>query len=297
MADTFDSIQRTRQSATELGAVVRTMKAIAAANIGQYEQAVASLTEYDHTVSLGLQAYFLDHAPHTPVPNRSALPADAGTLAIVFGSDQGLVGRFNDQLADFVQQTLAPLPIPQTIWAVGERMYTRLADTGLVPTHCYPVPGSVSTITSLVGQLLDASLDEQETGRFRHLYLFHNRPTAGAGYQPHSQRLLPLDTTWQQNFMQKQWPSKNRPQVIGARPTALTLLLNEYLFVSIFKACAESLAGENASRLAAMLRAEKNIGELLDTVNQTYNQMRQNTIDQELFDVISGFEAGQRKDR
>ncbi|MFT7031073.1 MAG: F-type H+-transporting ATPase subunit gamma, partial [Marinoscillum sp.] len=59
----------------------------------------------------------------------------------------------------------------------------------------------------------------------------------------------------------------------------------------LFKACAESLASENASRLVAMQRAEKNIEELLDKLNHQFHQLRQGLIDEELFDVVSGFEA------
>ena len=61
--------------------------------------------------------------------------------------------------------------------------------------------------------------------------------------------------------------------------------------MSLFKACAESLASENASRLNAMQRAEKNIDELLDDLNNTFHQLRQRSIDEELFDVVAGFEA------
>ena len=68
-------------------------------------------------------------------------------------------------------------------------------------------------------------------------------------------------------------------------------LIHEYLFSSFFKACAESLVSENASRLAAMQRAEKNIDELLDELNHKFNSLRQSSIDEELFDVVSGFEA------
>jgi len=67
--------------------------------------------------------------------------------------------------------------------------------------------------------------------------------------------------------------------------------MREYLFVSLFRACAESLASENASRLAAMQRAEKNIDELLEALNGKFHRLRQSAIDEELFDVISGFEA------
>jgi F-type H+-transporting ATPase subunit gamma len=68
-------------------------------------------------------------------------------------------------------------------------------------------------------------------------------------------------------------------------------LIREYLFVSLFKACAESLASENRSRLVAMQRAQRNIDELLDGLRTAFNQKRQTSIDEELFDVVSGFEV------
>ena len=77
----------------------------------------------------------------------------------------------------------------------------------------------------------------------------------------------------------------------GCRRHDLRALIREYLFVSLFRACAESLASENAGRLAAMQRADKNINELLEHLNGTFHRLRQSGIDEELFDVISGFEA------
>jgi F-type H+-transporting ATPase subunit gamma len=40
-----------------------------------------------------------------------------------------------------------------------------------------------------------------------------------------------------------------------------------------------------------MDRAEKNIGDLLVTLHGTFHRLRQSGIDEELFDIISGFEA------
>jgi F-type H+-transporting ATPase subunit gamma len=78
---------------------------------------------------------------------------------------------------------------------------------------------------------------------------------------------------------------------MGSSTATLRALIREYLFISLFRACAESLASENASRLAAMQRADKNISDLLEQLHGTFHQLRQSGIDEELFDVISGFEA------
>ena len=79
--------------------------------------------------------------------------------------------------------------------------------------------------------------------------------------------------------------------MVGWREQTLAALVREYLFVSLFKASAESLASENASRLAAMQRAEHNIDEMVDTLNQSFRRLRQTSIDEELFDVLSGYES------
>jgi len=78
---------------------------------------------------------------------------------------------------------------------------------------------------------------------------------------------------------------------MGGGIATLRALISGYLFVSLFRACAESLASENASRLAAMQRTDKNINELLEHRDRTFHRLRPNGIDEELFDVVSGFEA------
>jgi F-type H+-transporting ATPase subunit gamma len=281
-------LQRKIKSARELGSVVRMMKVLAAASIIQYERAVHSLSDYYHAVELGLSLCLQGiDSPHAK-PGVVASSAKVITKAIAFGSDQGLVGQFNDTLADFVLTKLNELPGEKTIWAVGERIYARLEDAGTQQNRLYQVPNSVTAITPLVSQILIDHEDRPEKGE---TYLFHNRPVSAAGYEPVKQRLLPLDTEWQRNFRHIEWPTKLLPEVLGSRESTLGALIREYLFVSLFKACAESLASENASRLAAMQRAQRNIDELLDGLRAAFNQERQTSIDEELFDVVSGFEA------
>ena len=155
----------------------------------------------------------------------------------------------------------------------------------------YTVPNSVKAITPLVGQILMESETRRSRGEVAELHLFYNRPTSGAVYMPVSQRLLPLDEHWRRKLAERPWPTGNLPEVMGGGTATLRALIREYVFVSLFRACAESLASENASRLAAMQRADKNIDELLAELNGTFHRLRQSRIDEELFDVIAGFEA------
>jgi F-type H+-transporting ATPase subunit gamma len=288
MSETAASLRHKIASADDLESVVRTMKAMAASNIGQYENAVRSLGDYYRTVQLGLAACLRQDQP---AAGRRMHQETHGVGAIVFGSDQGLVGQFNEVMVEFVVDTLGKLPGKKTVWAVGERIQSRLEETDLSPLAGFTLPNSISAITPLVGQILVEMESRRERDEVTQVYVFHNRPKSGAIYSPVSQRLLPLDALWRRDLAAIQWPTGNLPEVFGPGDKTLRALVREYLFVSLFSACAESLASENASRLAAMQRAEKNIDELLEDLNRSFHRLRQSGIDEELFDVISGFEA------
>jgi len=291
MSDSTASLQRKIGGAGDLQSVVRTMKAVAASSIGQYEQSVRALTDYYRSVELGLAACFRQNGQLPLHAEKIRSTGANAIIAIVFGSDQGLVGQFNDEVADYAVGVLADLPSKPEVWAVGERVHVRLADTDLQLMGLFPVPSSVKSITPLVGQILVESEKHHGQDEVTGLHLIYNRPTPGADYTPFSQRLLPLDEQWRRKLTELSWPTKNLPEVIGNGTATLRVLIREYLFVSLFRACAESLASENASRLAAMQRADKNIAELLIDLKGTFHRLRQSGIDEELFDVISGFEA------
>jgi len=295
MSDTLESLGRKISGAGDLKSVVRTMKVLAASNIVQYEKAVSSLSDYYRTVELGL--FVCLQKTGEPIVAEKVWQTQDETINVVaFGSDQGLVGQFNDVLTDYMHTTLENLEGKKKIWAVGERIQGRIEDTGLPLVGLFGVPNSVNTITPLIGQILLEYESHREGGEVPQLYLFYNHPKQGSIYEPVAQRLLPLDDEWLSSIADLKWPTKYIPEAMfGVEPTLHGLIRN-YLFVSLFRACAESLASENASRLAAMQRAEKNIDELLEDLNRAFHRLRQSTIDEELFDVISGSEALSKKE-
>ncbi len=297
MSNTTAGLRRKIATAGDLQSVVRTMKALAASSIGQYEKSVRALADYYRTVELGLAVCFRAIEPAAPPGEPKAAARARRLAAVVFGSDQGLVGRFNEVVVDHAIKTLAALPGKPHVWAVGERVHARLVDAGLSPMQLFTVPTSVQAITPLVGRIVVESETHHHLGDVAELHLFYNRPSSGAVYAPVNQRLLPLDDDWREGLVALPWPSKSIPEIVGAGPATLHVLIREYLFISLFRACAESLASENASRLAAMQRADRNIDELLKDLNGTFHRLRQSGIDEELFDVVSGFEALSRKNR
>ncbi|MEO6596762.1 MAG: F0F1 ATP synthase subunit gamma, partial [Planctomycetota bacterium] len=289
MSESTASLRRKIASSGDLQSVVRTMKALAASSIGQYEKSVLALGDYYRTVELGLGACLRQLGPGALRMERARGAGGTRMIgAVVFGSDQGLVGQFNEVVVDFAVRTLASRTGGVQLWAVGERAQVRLADAGLVPSQRFPVPSSVQAVAPLIGQILIQGEALHSQGRIDELHLFYNRPTPGAGYAPSSQRLLPFDESWLHGLIDVAWPTSNLAEVLGDVTATLRALTHDLLFISLFRACAESLASENTSRLAAMQRADKNIDELLQHLQESFHRLRQGGIDEELFDVVSG---------
>ena len=291
MSGTIESLTRKISGAGDLETVVRSMKALAASSIGQYQEAVRSLDQYARTVELALTACLREAGPgYDTATTRTRKKQGIG--AIVFGSDQGLVGRFNEMIVEYAVTTLhAQHGTITKVWPLGERIHALLMDAGLATAGILAVPTSVDAITGLVGQILIDVEATRERGDVVEVYLFHNHPKSGSVYEPVGRQLLPLDLEWQKKLAVAPWPTKLPPEVIRGATSPLRAFLREYLFVLLFQACAESLASENASRLAAMQRAEKNIDGILGDLHLKLHRIRQELIDEELFDVISGYEA------
>ncbi len=291
MNDSAASLRRKIHSAGDLQSVVRTMKAQAASSIGQYEQSVAALGGYYRAVQLGLGVCFRSNGATSSASGDAKRAEAEAILAVVFGSDQGLVGQFNEVVSDHTFQVLGTFTGRAQVWAVGERVHARLMEAGLPLAGLFRVPTSARAITGLVGEILLECEAQRSRGEPIELHLFYNRSITGTGYEPIHQRLLPLDEAWQRRMAELPWPAGNQPEIMGSGIVTLRALIREYLFVSLFRACAESIASENASRLAAMQRADQNIDESLEELNRTFHRLRKSRIDEELFDVVSGFEA------
>lgn len=290
--DTLENLNRKLSGAKDIKAVVRAMKAMAGANISQYQAAAASLGDYYHTVTLGIKAYLTAEKIKTIVAKPAVTKnPNHKVCIIVFGSDLGLVGQFNDLITGFVKTSVMQITGKKEVWVIGERVEALLTDADFDVSKSYQVPSSIDGVTPLIQRILLLIGTYRVNNNVKEFYIIHNRPKINAGYEPIIQRLLPLDEKWMLEFMSLKWPTNNIPEVAGNPKTTLAALINAYLFVSLFRACAESLAAENASRLEAMQRAEKSITDMLESLGKKFQSLRQSNIDEELFDVVSGFEA------
>ncbi len=287
--DTVEAVKKRIQTTEDLHSVVKTMKALAAVNIRHYEKAAASLNQYSRTIELGLRVVLHDPTAGKRPPREAPMKRVG---IIVFGSDQGMCGQLNDRVVQHVVAECRRLDLrPAAIIASGVRVAGRLEDAGFPPERTLSVPGSTTAIVPSAQEMLlhiDAWHEQQGIDA---IFLGFCRHESGASYRPEIQRLLPVDSQWLADLEVSPWPTKMLPMFTMDRGELLSALIRQYLFVSLHRAFAESLTSENASRLASMQNAERNIGEQLGELTATYHQRRQMSVTEELLDIVSGFEA------
>jgi F-type H+-transporting ATPase subunit gamma len=288
---TREGIKRRLETAEDLRSIVRTMKGLAAATIRQYEDAVASLAEYARSVELGLQV-LLRHRPEVPAALSRQPTRRAGVILI--GSDQGLCGAFNEQVVTFYlerhrgeSREAANVPI----LVLGGRAAGRLDEAGVSIEEVLALPASAALVTRVVQDLLERIDGWRAAGAVDGVDLYFNRSLRGAASRPHHAVLMPLDPERLQTLAAAPWRPRAAPAFASDWDALFSAVVREHLFVTLHRAVVESLASENASRLAAMHAAERNIDERLGVLRSEFHLHRQSAITGELLEIVSGYEA------
>ncbi len=276
-------IEKQLKGVRSLKDIVHSMRSLAAVNLYKTEKVLQSIRQYRLMIQggLGLANYLLP-APGPEREGRSALP----TAYLIFTSDQGLSGSFNEKIIDFVQQYESP-SVEILYMVSGIRGRDLLQERKINVFLHTSAPSSIDGIKKAMRDLSDTLYLYYSEGRFGSLILFYNVYASVGRFTPMAFSVLPLDIT--QFKRDKSLPTQ--PHLYLTPEELLPLLLEEYLFIELYRALAESLASENGSRLKSMDSAGKNIDKKIEELLQLYRISRQEEITSEMLEIISGAEA------
>jgi F-type H+-transporting ATPase subunit gamma len=284
---TMDSLQKRIKTTSDLLAVVKTMKSLAAVNIRHFDRAAQSMMAYAEVVEQAWSVLFRSGGIMLPTPR-----ANKGVV-LVIGSDQGMCGQFNEvatQAGLSVGKRLDEEGISTTFWSAGARVGAALEDNGKKPQLHFSMPGTLGGVDRVVTKLVERMAEAKRDGAER-FHVVYNAQNESEGYSPKDDRILPLDAAWGKKLASAPWPGRCLPQTLNPGEIMFSGLFAQHLFVSLYGAITRSMAAENSARLAAMHAAEKNIDEMRTELQGNFRQTRQNAITGELLDIMAGFEA------
>lgn len=287
--ETLETLSDLLETTGDIQSIVRTMKSLSAVSIRQYEEAEAAIAGFAETVDLGLTAVLRNSrvlGPELPVPSHAH---GAREGVIVIGSDRGLCGRYNEIIARAATDRIGTHTAVLAV--IGARVAARLEAEGHKADRLFVLPSAVAGMTPLVGRIIvDIDRWRRERGVDR-VTVLHNRHEGTSRAVPTRHVLLPIPSDDLRRLSEMPWPGLGLPFFRMTPEDLLSWLVRQRLFVMLYRALAEALASEHATRLAAMQSAERNIKERRDLLLSAYRLKRQETITREMLDVISGFEA------
>jgi F-type H+-transporting ATPase subunit gamma len=280
----LQGLKKSIDSAGNLKSIVGTMKAHASSNINQFQNAAKASKEYRRVLDMSL--YVVLSAEEEIMPMEELEEGDV--IHLVFGSDHGLAGRFNERIVEFALVNI-PKEENHKLVVIGQQALQRLRFDYDITDH-FNVPQTTDSIASMVTKLLVRIDEFRETSHVAKIILYYNKPQDNYAFEEDTEILFPIDLS---KLIQDDatWESKSIPTYFSDKADLLSDLIRQYIFITLYRAYCYSLASENASRLSSMQSAEKNIDERLEELNYEYRRERQNSITEEINDVISGFKA------
>lgn len=278
------ALQKSIHSAENLKSIVRTMKAHASSNIHQFQHAAQSSMNYRKVLDMALFIALKEEESR----NLEEIQNSGNVLHIVFGSDHGLAGRFNERMANYAVDRIGS-HTKNRVLIVGQQIVRRLEEYHQIQ-GTFAVPQTNEGITSVVQQMLVEIDGLQRGAGLDKVWLHYGKPTGHSGFEEESEMLFPVDLA---SFDPKRfpWDSKVLPTFTMDREKLLSELIRQYIFITLYRSFCYSLVSENTSRIESMTTAEKNIDERLENLNFQYRSQRQNGITEEINDVVSGFKA------
>lgn len=288
-------VRRRIESAESLGDVVDTMKSLASVRVHQYRRTMRALDASTLTLDRAARA-LLRLRPELAIAAGAA--AGERTITVVFGSDRGLCGPFNDRLARYaIDAVNAQSDVADAgesgvrIVTSGRRVARRLRAAGLTPVSRLAAPSSLGSLETAVAELLAVVERYREQGSDDRVQLIYARPVGATRFEPRTVQVLPVDPAWMRGLAERPWETRKLPMELSDPLALVRGLIRQRLALAFVKAYGSSLAAENAARLMAMEAASKNVEERLGRLRSEHQAARQAAVTAELLDIQSAADA------
>ena len=200
---------------------------------------------------------------------------------LVISPDRGLCGGMHSNLNRTVARFVLDQPVPSRMIVVGRKGRDFMTRSGQDVTAVFtdmgeqPVLADTTAISRLV---MDAYID----GDIDEVHLAYTRFVSTLSQQPAIERLLPVTPAT--------LASTERVGYIY-EPDSLAVLeslLPRFVEMEVYHALLESVASEQSARMVAMRSATDNANELVDDLTLVMNKLRQDSITNELLDLVGG---------
>lgn len=280
------------RSIKNISQVTRALEAVSASKVRKAVAAVLTTRAYA-TKAWQILVHIAGQPGHASLhPLLTRRPQVRNLLVVVISGDRGLAGAYNSNIIRFVSQQFDRSKIPVRYVAVGRKgrdMLFRRRKQVMAEFSALPAAPSFADV-SAIGRLAVSEFLKEEVDE---VYLVYTDFISMARQVPVVKKLLPLETGEAADRVQDFAHSQLTATYIyePAEDELLDEIIPRFTALQVYQAILESLASEHAARMVAMRNATDNAVELTAHLQLEYNKVRQQTITNDLLDIVGGAEA------
>ncbi|MGD1992308.1 MAG: F0F1 ATP synthase subunit gamma [Anaerolineae bacterium] len=271
---------------------VRTVKPIVEAlrtiSMGSWRSALdwrRSLGRYEERLSRILVSL----VPHLPAPARQRREERVEkVLVVIVGSERGLVGAFNQTLAQGAQEVLAEQEaagaLIETV-AFGTRLQRILEQRYRPADRTRALSVSALPSFDLANQLSQHWLLQYERDDLDAVDLIYNAYRGMAKYELQTVRLIPPSLPVTDGEGKGPWP----PPIIETDPLSLYIrVVRQWTAISFHRILLDSAAAEHSTRYQLMQSASRTTERLISELTLMIQAARRHEITQEMVELAVG---------
>lgn len=280
---TLRDVKRKINSIRSTQTITRTMRMISASKLRRAQDEMEKVSAYAVRMEQLLKR-IAGRIPEDANPLLTEREEVKSVLLFPIASDRGLSGAFNMNVAGAVERFIDENRTKYQrigVYLVGKKIRDYLKRRKVETVKEWVDVKSLGL--DVAGEMASELTDLYLTGEFDKVYLIYTYFHSALNQEIRFEEFLPLKaekTTEEMDYLYE--PDVRR---------IVDRFVPQYVLTKIYFALVESQTSENAARMAAMENATNNCGEMINYLTLVYNKTRQQSITNEMMDIVGGAEA------
>ena len=280
---TLRDIKRKIGSINSTQTITRTMKMVSAAKLRRAQEELEKIKDYAVKIE-ELTGRVLKNMPEDAHPLLVPRDEIKKVLIVSIGSDRGLCGGFNSNIGlaaqKFVQQNSHNYErIGVYVFGRKVRDYLTRRKVDVVKDLIDVKKVDQAFIDIMANELMGLYLN----GEYDKIHISYTHFKSAVKHEIVFEDFLPIKTPEDVEYIDYLC-EPDRIKIVES-------LIPRYISTKIYYALLESQTCEHAARMSSMENATSNCGEMVKYLTLVYNKRRQESITNEMMDIVGGAEA------
>ncbi len=280
---TLRDIKRKIVSINSTQTITKTMKMVSASKLRKAQDDLEKIRSYALKIE-ELTSRVIANVPSESHPLLAEREEIKNVLVVSIASDRGLCGGFNINIAAKAEKFVAQNRDKYEkigVYAVGKKIkdYLQRRRVNVIKDLTDVKKVDQGLVDSVASDLIRLYTE----GEFDKIYLSYTHFLSAVKQQVIFEEFLPIKASGEAEGAEYLYePEKDK---------IIEKLIPRYISTKIYFAILDSQTSEHGARMTAMENATNNSGEMINMLTLIYNKRRQESITNEMMDIVGGAEA------